>query len=314
LESEKEKGTTIIICSSFIVLRLVCYIFLSTRSIVVLYFLHVIYLVLLSSFVFSGASAVAGEFSTQTLMQVGHIKVNGDYSFTRFAGELPGQTVFKSAWELDNGEWRPRIIKMAGQDEQWQTLNLRQYYPGNNLVAHNLVDASLWGTSCGPHHAGIILPRYAGILSEFTTSFTPSPELVLKHLDQIAVAVAAIHRINVVHCDLKPSNVFLDAACNAFLGDFGSMSPTGEKVNSCTMGYCIAEFMANRMPAQPMMDWAALVITGLQLVRKIVVTEQPVALPVLNKCIDGLRGDTEPVLARIVFLFDTYVKSDKSDV
>lgn len=201
---------------------------------------------------------------------------------------------------------------MAEINEIWQTLLIRESL-GKNLAAHHLVEASLWGTLQGPHKAGIILPRYAGVLSEFTTSFTPSCELVLKHLNQIVEAVNAIHSINIVHCDLKPSNVFLDATCNAFLADFGSMSKRGNNVVSCTLGYCIAEFIANPMLAQPTIDWAALVITGLQLLRKIVVTEQPVKLFVLNNCIDGLRGDTEPVHARIVFLFDTYFKSDKSD-
>lgn len=197
---------------------------------------------------------------------------------------------------------------MADENERWQTLNLRRCFPGRKLEDLHLVDANLWGTSRGPRHSGVIVSRYAGVLSEFTTSFTPPPVLVLKHLNQISVALQAVHSIGVVHCDVKPSNIFLDSTCNAFLADFGSMTPIQEKLDSRTLGYCVAEHLAERLPAHPVMDWASLVITGLQLVRKIVIDENPVRFLALSKCVDGLRSDTEPAHMKIVELFDTFVK------
>lgn len=196
---------------------------------------------------------------------------------------------------------------MAGLNEKWQTLNLRRCFPGGSLEEYHLVDVKLWGNERGPHHSGVIMPRYAGVLSEFTNSMTAPPALVLQHLNQISLALQSLHSIRVVHCDVKPSNIFLDGTCNAFLADFGSMVPFQERVESRTFGYCVAEHFADRLLADPVMDWASLLITGLQLLRKIVVQENPVTFVNLSTCIDGLREDTEPAHSKLVEIFDTYV-------
>lgn len=239
--------------------------------------------------------------------------MSGDYHFPRFGGKLPFATIFKSAWELDakDNKWKPRIIKMASLHEKWQTLNLRQQFPAvTNLEELQLVDVKMWGCERGPRQSGVILPRYAGVLSEFTNRITAPPALVLQHLNQISVALQAIHSIGQVHCDVKPSNIFLNDTCNAFLADFGSMTPYQAEVQSRTMAYCVAEHLADRIPAHPVMDWASLVITGLQLLRKIVITEKPVNLEYLSRCVDSLRSDIEePAHLKIVEIFDTHVGS-----
>lgn len=201
---------------------------------------------------------------------------------------------------------------MACMNEKWHTLNMHRHFPGRKLEEFHLVDANLWGNPRGPLQSGVTLPRYAGVLAEFTAtsgSITASPVLVLKQLSQISIALQTLHSIGVVHCDVKPSNVFLDGSCNAFLGDFGSMLPFNERVDSRTPGYCMTEHLAERLPAAAVMDWAALVLTGLQLVRRIVIDEHPVSSTALSSCIDGMRAHTEPAHRKIVDIYDTYLST-----
>ncbi len=50
----------------------------------------------------------------------------------------------------------------------------------------------------------------------------------LEIVEQIATGLAHVHARRVLHRDVKPANVFLDAAGHAKLGDFGTGAPIGE--------------------------------------------------------------------------------------
>ncbi|MDZ4764018.1 MAG: protein kinase [Chloroflexota bacterium] len=58
------------------------------------------------------------------------------------------------------------------------------------------------------------------------------PELALRVVDQVASALAFAHRQQVVHLDIKPDNILLDADGNAFLSDFGIARMSDESLLS----------------------------------------------------------------------------------
>ena len=68
--------------------------------------------------------------------------------------------------------------------------------------------------------SGILMPRYACTLSNI-----PPPmdaHWALRILDRMSVSLRAVHAAGWVHGDVKPSNIFIDFAGDAWLGDYGS--------------------------------------------------------------------------------------------
>ncbi|MBX3170493.1 MAG: serine/threonine protein kinase [Candidatus Eremiobacteraeota bacterium] len=95
-----------------------------------------------------------------------------------------------------------------------------------------------------------VMPLLRGSLAHQTA---PSAQVVV-WLKQMAQALDYMHGKGVLHCDLKPSNVLLDAEGRTRLVDFGQARSLGDQGNSFgTLGYMPPEQAAG--DAQPDVRW-----------------------------------------------------------
>eukprot|EP00744_Colponema_vietnamica_P013157 GILI01018457.1.p1 GENE.GILI01018457.1~~GILI01018457.1.p1 ORF type:complete len:941 (+),score=118.60 GILI01018457.1:86-2824(+) len=79
-------------------------------------------------------------------------------------------------------------------------------------------------------------------------------EEVLVFLAHVGLALDAMHAVNIVHVDVKPENVLIDASGNYYLGDFGlalTLDDNTERPLSLTHNYLLTESQSGMPSQQP---------------------------------------------------------------
>jgi serine/threonine protein kinase len=106
---------------------------------------------------------------------------------------------------------------------------LKSPFPDAEMENHALdiaKEASIYHR-VGPHER---LVRILGDLKTYLQAQSSIPiSLKLKWAYQIAQAVSLLHSNGIVHCDIKPRNILLDAALNIKIIDFSGSSLDGSK-------------------------------------------------------------------------------------
>jgi serine/threonine-protein kinase len=118
------------------------------------------------------------------------------------------------------------------------------------------------------------------------------PALAIRMTAQIASALDHAHRNGVVHCDVKPANILIDANDSAYLADFGVatfLEGPGEEIRGGTPAYMPPEQRAGERPT-PAADQYALARTLLHMLLLEIPPDGEGALALLpSRCPEPLR-------------------------
>ena len=103
---------------------------------------------------------------------------------------------------------------------------------GPHLVRTEYLEARM---DSGEAFGGLLMAEYARSLREMER-FSPQlgEDVLLNFAHAMIEAVNYIHSLDLVHMDIKQSNIFVDSEGNWFLGDFGGCVEVGKKVRECT--------------------------------------------------------------------------------
>ncbi len=117
-------------------------------------------------------------------------------------------------------------------------------------------------------HANIVnvldvleLPRADALVLEYVpggtvgsvlgTGLVPPRDKALRWITDVAAALSAVHEAGLLHCDLKPENVLIDATGSARLTDFGvaRRSHDADATAAGSLGYAAPEVMLGETPS-----------------------------------------------------------------
>ncbi|MCA9778432.1 MAG: serine/threonine protein kinase [Candidatus Eremiobacteraeota bacterium] len=127
---------------------------------------------------------------------------------------------------------------------------LRDVAEHPNIVT--LLDADL-----NHNPAYLVMPILSGgSLSEKVKDGPIEPETAIPWIRQIADALHFIHQKGILHCDLKPGNVLLDAEGRARIVDFGQALDRGAPQSSFgTLGFMAPEQASLEDDVEPSTSW-----------------------------------------------------------
>jgi hypothetical protein len=150
-------------------------------------------------------------------------------------GVMPVEGVQSAMFFYAFKDCMPHVLKVLTRQSNaktecqlWHDVHAHAPVDGVYCVPVTLVDLSgehavlLAGgaTDVTPLRAGILMPRYACTLSNVPQPMDAS--WALRVLSRMSASLRAVHAAGWVHGDVKPSNIFLDFAGDAWLGDYGS--------------------------------------------------------------------------------------------
>lgn len=133
---------------------------------------------------------------------------------------------------------------------------LRQHPYANTCHYHGVV----------VHHnlvTGLVFDRYNGTLSDMLDPASINSISIPSCIRDITAGLMHLHRLGFVHCDIKPDNIFVDAATQRYVvGDFDAVHRRGEQLRwKCgTVGWVPTE--EDTEIAEREIDWYSVDMIG----------------------------------------------------
>jgi serine/threonine protein kinase len=150
-------------------------------------------------------------------------KTLGNYHLIEEIGHGGMASVYRAVDLSPVSEGRPVAVKVLspyiGKDPHFRARFMREVRLMRQLKNPYIVPILNFGESEGL--AYIVMPMMtSGTLQDRMHQGPISPKLCARMVDQICSALQTAHEAGVVHRDVKPSNILLDAEENALLSDF----------------------------------------------------------------------------------------------
>ena len=128
--------------------------------------------------------------------------------------------------------FKPRQGILSGLEFQTERKAAEKMNQGPHLVRTEYLEARM---DSGEAFGGLLMTEYTRSLRAMEM-FSPqlSEDVLLIFALNMIEAVNYIHSLDLVHMDIKQSNIFVDTEGNWFLGDFGGCVEVGKEVMECT--------------------------------------------------------------------------------
>jgi serine/threonine protein kinase len=166
----------------------------------------------------------------------------GDVSFKNYISTLKKGTLPEP---LTGGTSRVFIITINNVKYAMKRVNIGQYSDSLYKEIRSLSILNDNNCTCAPTLIAIAKQNeYIYLLMSYTEGKTlqdwlktnPSTPEKQQRLDELKAALDTIHSFNIIHADVKPSNIWIpsDPSTPAYFIDFGSSIEEGEKASSYT--------------------------------------------------------------------------------
>ena len=112
------------------------------------------------------------------------------------------------------------------------------------------------GDSNGLFRKAIIMPTYVRTVADSARLW---PASLNDGSSRMIQALRHMHSLDLVHMDVKGSNILIDQAGDWYLGDFGSARDVNEAISTTTPSFYPVSLCG--LPAHPKYDWFMLLVT-----------------------------------------------------